>query len=147
MTKPLDRQPVQAILLLLACAALYIYLLLLALGYQLRIPQPELLARLIADDKARFWAWDQLTHLLTVLAVSTPFAWLLSRLFGRRLALVGAVVVAPAVIWMVLDYFAMAGAAPDSPIALDLFYGLGVVEVAVALPLLSWLLRQPAATR
>lgn len=141
MEKPLDRQPVQAILLLLAGAALYIYVLLLAIGYQARIPQPELLARLVADQKARFWSWDQFTHLLTVLAVSAPFAWVLSRLFGRRLMLAGAVVVMPTVIWLVLDYYSMRAELPQAPPALDFFYGLDAVEVALALPLLAWLLR------
>lgn len=141
MNKPLDRQPVQAILLLLACAAVYLYLLLLALGWQARIPQPVFLAHLVADEKARFWTWDQFTHLLTVLAVSVPFAWALTRLLSRRLALAGAVVVAPAVIWMALDYFSIPAELPQAPPALDFFYGLDTAAVAAILPLLAWLLR------
>jgi hypothetical protein len=141
MTKPLDRHPVRAIPLLLAGAAVYIYVLLLAVGYQAQIPQPGLLARLVSDQKARFWTWDQCTHLLMVLAISAPFAWLLTRLFGRRLVLAAAVVVTPTVIWLVLDYFSIRAELPDAPPLLDLFYGLDTLEVALILPLLAWLLR------
>ena len=131
----------QGTLLLLAGAALYIYVLLLAIGYQGRIPQPGWLAHLVSDQKARFWSWDQFTRLLMVVAVSAPFAWLLTRLFGRRLALAAAVVVAPTVIWLALDYFSMRAGLSDAPPLLDFFYGLDTLEVALILPLLTWLLR------
>ena len=142
MDKSLDRHPVRAIPLLLAGAAVYIYVLLLGVGCQAQLPQPDLLARLIADQKARFWTWDQCTHLLMVLAVSAPFAWLLTGLFGRRLLVAAAVVVTPTVIWQALDYFSIrAEVLVAPPPMLAFFYGLDTLEVALVLPLLTWLLR------
>jgi hypothetical protein len=141
----LDRRPLQAVLLLLGGAALYLYALLEALGLQLRLPAPAFLGRLIAAKEARFWAWDQSTHLFAVLAVSAPFGWLLSSLFRRRLLVAAIVVVAPAVCWMVVDYFSLASTLPDVPPALNLFYAIGVVEVAVVLPALTLLLRRRSA--
>lgn len=145
MNTALDRRPLQAVLLLLAGAALYLYAVLEALGLQLRIPAPAFLGQLMAGEEARFWAWDQLTHLLAVLTVSAPFAWLLSNLFSRRLLVAAIVVVVPAVSWMVVDYFSLASVLPNVSATLNLFYAVGVLEVAAVLPALTLLLRRRSA--
>lgn len=138
--RPLDRRPLAAALLLLACAAAYGYILLVAIGLELAWPAPPVLSRLIGDQELRYWVWDQLVQTLTVLMVCLFFALLLLRLFTRRLLRAALIVVTPAALWMVLDYFTFSGRLPDVPAPVKLIYALDVAKMVLVLPLLVLLL-------
>ena len=93
------------------------------------------------DPQTRLWVWDQLTHTLTVLLLSLPFAWGLTRLYTRRLLPAALMRVTPAVAWMVLDYFNLRDELPDAPIVTTIYF-VDVAKVALILPLLVLLLRK-----
>ena len=154
MTSPLDRSPLQGALVLLVGAALYTVLLPQMIGVGAALHAPGLLSSLIGDPHTRFWVWDQLIHTLVVALVSLPFAWVLSRLYARRLLPAALLVVTPTVIWMVLDYLSLHQEIPDVPTAMNAIYAIDVAKIVLILPLLSSLLRprstpalRPAATR
>ncbi len=143
-TSLFDRNPLQGALVLLVGAALYTVLLPQAISLGTSPHAPAFLAALIGDGHARFWAWYELLHTLVVLLVSLPFAWVLSRLYARRLLPAALLVATPTVIWMVLDYLSLREEIPDAPATLNTFYAIDVAKIVVALPLLSSLLRPPA---
>lgn len=143
-TSPFDRSPLQGALVLLVGAALYTVLLPQAIGMSAALNEPGFLASLVGDKLARFWVWYQLLHTLVVVLVSLPFAWILSRLYSRRLLPAALLVVAPTVIWMVLDYLSLREQIPDAPAALNTFYAIDTAKIIIAVPLLSGLLRRRA---
>ncbi len=139
----LDRQPLRASLILLFAAALYMVLLFQAVGAQGGWKAPGFVEAWLQDPQTRLWAWDQFTHTLTVLLLSLPFAWGLTRLYTRRLLPAALVLVMPAVAWMVLDYFSLRDELPDAPIVTTIYF-VDVAKVALILPLLVLLLRRRA---
>lgn len=139
---PFDRNPLQGALVLLVGAALYTVLLPQAIGLSAALNEPGFLVSLVGDRHARFWVWYQLLHTLVVVLVSLPFAWVLSRLYSRRLLPAALLVVAPTVIWMVLDYLSLREQLPDAPAVLNTFYAIDTAKVVLAVPLLSVLLRR-----
>jgi len=141
---PFDRNPLQGALVLLVGAALYTVLLPQAIGLATSLHAPGFLPSLIGDEHARFWAWYELLHTLVVVLASLPFAWVLSRLYARRLLPAALLVVTPTVIWMVLDYLSLRQEIPDAPAALNTFYSIDVAKIVIALPLLGTLLRPRA---
>ena len=141
---PFDRSPVQGALALLAGAALYTVLLLQAIGAAGSLPAPGFLQR-IEDKHLRFWVWDQALHTTIVLVIGLPFAWVLSRLYARRLLPAALMVVMPTLVWMGLDYLVMRDQLPDAPLALNVFYAIDAAKVLLLLPLMSLLLRARAA--
>ena len=143
-TTSLDRQPLRASLILLGVALLYTMLLFQALGAQGEWRPPDFLQSWLADAQTRFWVWDQLTHTLCVLLLSLPFAWGLTRLYTRRLLPAALLLVAPAVAWMVLDYFNLRDELPDASGIVTTIYFVDTAKVAVLLPLLVLLLRRRA---
>jgi hypothetical protein len=140
VTSPFDRSPLQGALVLLIGAALYTVLLPQAIGAGTALHTPGFLSSLIGSERARFWAWYELLHTLVLLLVSLPFAWALSRLYARRLLPAAMLVVAPSVIWMVLDYLSMRQELLDVPALLNTFYAIDTAKVVLAVPLLSFLL-------
>lgn len=143
-TSLFDRNPLQGALVLLVGAALYTVLLPQAISLGTSLHAPAFLATLIGDGHARFWAWYELLHTLVAVLVSLPFAWVLSRLYARRLLPAALLVATPTVIWMVLDYLSLREEIPDAPASLNTFYAIDVAKIVVALPLLSSLLRPRA---
>jgi hypothetical protein len=138
---PLERQPLRASLILLAAAALYTVALFQAVGAQGGWKPPAFLQSWLDDPQARLWVWDQLTHTLTVLLLSLPFAWALTRLYTRRVLPASLLLVAPAVAWMVLDYLSLRDMLPDAPLVTTIYF-VDTAKVALMLPLLAMLLRQ-----
>ncbi len=146
VTSPFDRSPLQGALVLLVGAALYTVLLPQVIGLGTALHAPAFLSSLIGDEHARFWLWYELLHTLVVVLVSLPFAWVLSRLYARRLLPVAMLVAAPSVIWMGLDYFSLREELLDVPALLNTFYAIDTAKVALAVPLLSFLLLPRAAS-
>ena len=140
-TTSLDRQPLRAALLLLAAAALYTDLLFQAVGAQGGWKAPDFVEAWLPDPRTRLWVWDQLTHTLTVLLLSLPFAWGLTRITTRCLLPAALMLVAPAVAWMVLDYLSLGDALPPVPLVTTIYFA-DVAKVALILPLLVLLLRR-----
>ena len=137
---PFERNPLQGVLVLLAGAAFYTVLLLKAIGLGAAWSMPQFM-QWIDDPHARFWAWNELLNTAIVVLTGLPFAWLLARLYARRLLPAALVVVMPTVLWMGLDYLAMRDEAPDAPAVLNIFYALDAAKVLLAVPLMSLLLR------
>jgi hypothetical protein len=137
----LDRQPLRASLLLLGGAALYMILLFQAVGAQGGWKAPGFIESWLPDAQTRLWVWDQLTHTLTVLLLSLPFAWGLTRLYTRRLLPAALMLVTPAAAWMVLDYYNLRDELPDAPIVTTIYF-VDTAKVALILPLLVLLLRK-----
>lgn len=140
-TTPLDRQPLRGSLFLLVGAALYMVLLFQAVGAQGGWTAPDFLQGWLHDPQTRLWAWDQFTHTLTVLLLSLPFAWGLTRLVTRRLLPAALMLVTPAVAWMVLDYLNLRDQLPDNPVVTTIYF-VDTTKVALILPLLVLLLRR-----
>lgn len=129
-------------LLLLAGTGLYTMLLFQLTGAQGGWRAPDFLQGWLADPQTRLWVWDQFTHTLTVLLLSLPFAWALARFHTRRLLPAALLLVAPAVAWMVLDYFSLRDRLPDAPPIVTRIYFVDTAKVALTLPLLVLLLRR-----
>ena len=142
---PFERSPVQGVLVLLIGTALYTVLLPQAIALGAALQTPGLLTSLIGDPHVRFWVWDQLLHTLAVLLTSLPFAWVLSRLYTKRLLPAALLLVIPTVIWMVLDYLSLRQEIPDAPATVNVFYALDALKIVLILPLLGLLLRPRAA--
>jgi len=129
-------------MLLLAGTGLYTMLLFHAVSLQGGWHAPAVLDRWLADPQTRLWVWDQFTHTLTVLLLSLPFAWALARFCAERLLPAALLLVAPAVAWMVLDWYSLRDALPDAPAVVTTVYFADTAKVALILPLLSLLLRR-----
>jgi hypothetical protein len=141
MSSSLDRQPLRTSLILLATAALYTVLLFQAVAAQGGWRAPDFVEHWLRDPQTRLWAWDQFTHTLTVLLLSLPFAWILSRIVTRRLPIAALMLVMPAVAWMVLDYLSLRDELPDAPLVTTIYF-VDVAKVALTLPLLALLLKK-----
>lgn len=142
MRPSFDRSPLQGSLFLLAGAGLYTMLLFQAVSAQGGWQQPAFLERWLADRQTRLLVWDQLSHTLVVLLLSLPFAWILGRFSTRRLLPAAAMLVTPAVAWMVVDYFSLRDELPNPPPVITTVYFIDTAKVALILPLLALLLRR-----
>jgi len=144
-TSPFDRNRLQGALILLVGAALYTVLLPQAISLGTALHAPVFLSSLVGDEHVRFWVWYELLHTLVVVLVSLPFAWVLSRLYRRRLLPAALLVVTPSLIWMVLDYLSLREELPDAPATMNAIYAFDAAEIVFILPLLAALPgRRPA---
>lgn len=142
MSTSFDRSPLQGSLFLLAGAGLYTMLLFQAVSAQGGWQQPAFLESWLGDRQTRLLVWDQLSHTLVVLLLSLPFAWILGRYSTRRLLPAAAMLVTPAVAWMVVDYFSLRDELPNPPAIVTTVYFVDTAKVALILPLLAFLLRR-----
>ncbi len=62
----------------------YNYILVWTIGYAMALPQPSQWGALFPTRLSAVLTWMQLIHTVAILAVSIPFAFLISHFYGRR---------------------------------------------------------------
>jgi hypothetical protein len=121
-------------------AALYAVTIVTVMGFVAALAIPKWWLQPLPYWRASVLAWIFLTDLATVLLVSLPFAWVVTRLYGRAAVAVGFVIVA--VVWGALVVPSITASFEPPGAFLKVAWLVSSAEYLATLPILVWLLQR-----
>jgi hypothetical protein len=121
-------------------AALYAVTIVTVMGFVAALAVPRWWPQALPSWRASVLAWTFLADFATVLFVSLPFAWVVTRFYGRAAVPAGFVIVV--LVWGALVVPSMTDSLEGPEAFLRVSWLVSSLEYLATLPILVWLLQR-----